>query len=459
MLAAARVPTPLPGREYFRAEALGEGACGAVMTVYDDDGGEWAAKRFVDGDDGTIDFTTLKEVALLALFRREALVHPHIVELHDMCEIDAMLCIVLPRLPTTLDSAIEGKAFRKQAEKLRVAQGLLSGVNVLHANGVMHRDIKTANVLLTNDMEPKLIDFSMAKVFAFTDAIAALEFGSDKKKKGKRKAKKHDENKGGENVAGAQNTGGCGTPAFMSPEVHRGEAYDGAKADMWSAGVCLMGLFNDSFHAEIVEVEREKLAHAKIAEVRAKLSPDKPLPSLLRRTLDPDVASRPSAREALLEVFALSGEKGEPPEEPLIRFLAGDAGESGKAKKTSRPGKEPSWFGFSTDEKEIKRWFDTFQLVNPLSRVAALAYLQSCRAANLAVTALSAVLLAGKMYEVEMPEPLDDLEFMHEWLDEMELETEELWTFDLDEYKEHEKAILRSMQYCLYVAPPAGAQR
>merc|ERR1712061_980977 len=98
-------------------------------------------------------------------------------------------------------------------------------------------------------------------------------------------------------------------------------------------------------------------------------------------------------------------------------------------------------------------------LRNPMTRVGAHAYLKRCQVAPVEganfVPPLSCVILAARLFEPEIPEPLDDLEFVPDWADEMELDEDELWDFDLEAYKEHELLILKSMGYCLYLAPPA----
>lgn len=194
-----------------------------------------------------------------------------------------------------------------------------------------------------------------------------------------------------------------------------------------------------------------------IATMRLKMSPDKPLPSLLRRLLDVDPAGRPTARDAFLEICALAGIVNPLPASTRIPFLVSsrDSGSSSSTKKSGKSGKEKSWFGYSDEEKEIKRWFDLFELWNPMTRVAALSYFLSCCSAGNSVSLLSCVILASRLYENELNDPLDDLDYMEDWADEMSIDLDEIWDFDVDEYKQHEMCILQSTGYCLYVAPPA----
>jgi len=367
--------------------------------------------------------------------------------------LESTLCQIMPKYPLTMESAIENKVLRKQSEKLKVARGFLNGLEFLHANGVMHRDLKTANVLLDDEFEAKIIDFSLAKIQPFVEAALAAPTPQAGKKE--KKKKKHDKHKELEAAVG-QNTGGIGTVGFMPPEISQDAVY-GLKADIWSLGVCLLGLFHEKFHAEVLEVEREREAHAMIADMRLKMSPDKPLPSLLRRLLDVDPAGRPTARDAFLEICAIAGIIDPLPASTRIPFLVSsrDSGSSSSTKKSGKAGKEKSWFGYSDEEKEIKRWFDLFELWNPMTRVAALSYFLSCCSAGNSVSLLSCVILASRLYENELNDPLDDLDYMEDWADEMSIDLDEIWAFDVDEYKQHEMCILQSTGYCLYVAPPA----
>ena len=62
---------PVKASEYYRASTLGEGSYGSVVTVYDDDGNEYAAKIFDEEEDedelGGIDVGTLREISMLRL--------------------------------------------------------------------------------------------------------------------------------------------------------------------------------------------------------------------------------------------------------------------------------------------------------------------------------------------------------------------------------------------------------
>jgi len=97
---------------------------------------------------------------------------------------------------------------------------LLASLEVCHNKGVAHRDLKPENLLLDEKFGLKLADFGLASVVSASATS----------------------NEGGEQAAGGPLltcATECGTRSYMSPEVMSRRPYDGAKADLWSAGVVL----------------------------------------------------------------------------------------------------------------------------------------------------------------------------------------------------------------------------
>lgn len=96
------------------------------------------------------------------------------------------------------------------AEALAYFKQLIYGLTYCHAFSIAHRDLKPENILIhgSNSHYVKIADWGMA---AFQTSYAQLETS-------------------------------CGSPHYASPEVIRGEPYDGEKADVWSAAVVLYAL-------------------------------------------------------------------------------------------------------------------------------------------------------------------------------------------------------------------------
>ena len=145
-----------------------------------------------------------------------ALTHPHIVTIYSVDHADGTDFIVM--------EYVEGKSLKETLEEgpLELASLLRLGIEVAdalaaaHAIGLIHRDVKPANILLTSQGSAKVLDFGIAKRIATASA---------------------------ETVAGTvtnitQAGMVVGTVAYMSPEQARGEVLDG-RGDVFSLGATL----------------------------------------------------------------------------------------------------------------------------------------------------------------------------------------------------------------------------
>ncbi|MCK4607346.1 MAG: protein kinase [candidate division Zixibacteria bacterium] len=108
-------------------------------------------------------------------------------------------------------------------ELLRIAEKIAAGLAAAHKLGIVHRDIKSDNIMIDEQGEPRILDFGLAK------PVDAGLFGGD----------------GGTNTMSGELTQEgkiLGTVSYMSPEQARGEAVD-ARSDCFSFGILLYRMF------------------------------------------------------------------------------------------------------------------------------------------------------------------------------------------------------------------------
>lgn len=448
----------IPYNTYHRTQSLGEGSFGSVVTVYNDDGEEFAMKLFApednDGEDEdeTLEVGALLEISILRLLRGSN-GHPNIIPLADIqCpEADeeeeegagtaGCLGMAMPLYPLgSLHQAVQQKSMiqSKQA-KICISHGLLSAVHHLHRNGIMHRDIKSDNVVLSQDgssIKPVLIDFSLVKI------VDATMYG--------------DSNNHFPPLTAAQPneptplTGGCGTPMYMAPEVYECEPY-GRKADMWSAGVVLLEVFQKNTIPDV----KTSQAHTLIKEGLDKLPMDKPFPTVARNLLQMNPDVRWSALQALEYMSQTFPECNDAPSTTIISLkeaLPFDDDDEEEEEENVAPPTTPGKKKKKKDpvlerrSRKVRQLCQELECVHPLSIHAAMCYCERMLELDEDLDDLSSsqsmldcVLLAHKVFEVEvvdMTSLTEDYKSFAEW--------------DLDTYRDNETTLLLMMDYCVY---------
>jgi len=148
------------------------------------------------------------------LFLREAqatarLNHPNIVTVYDADQEDGAFFITMELLEgQPLHVRLRDLGRLDPAEAMRIGEHVAEGLEYAHSRGVVHRDIKTANLFVTDDGVVKIMDFGLARMM--------------------------------EEVRRAE-TGIGGTPFYMAPEQVLGDEVD-PRADLYSLGVTLFEL-------------------------------------------------------------------------------------------------------------------------------------------------------------------------------------------------------------------------
>ncbi len=141
---------------------LGAGGMGEVYRARDTRLGREVAIKVLPAD-------KLSDPARRARFEQEAraiaaLNHPHIVTIHEIESTEGTDFIVMELVPgKTLDALIPRQGMRL-GEALRNAIPLADALAAAHAAGVVHRDLKPGNVMVTPDGVVKVLDFGLAKL-------------------------------------------------------------------------------------------------------------------------------------------------------------------------------------------------------------------------------------------------------------------------------------------------------
>lgn len=200
---------------------LGRGGMGVVYRARDSRiGRDVAIKTLTDGFSGNAD--------MLKRFYQEAgrtgnLRHPNIVIIYDFGDENGLPFIVMEYLDgDPLDKVIRDKDSVHLSVKLGIIEQICSALAYAHSQGMIHRDVKPANIIVQSDGLVKLLDFGIARA---------------------------DEDK----IDGGMTRTGTlvGTPAYMAPERLQGNPIDG-RSDIFALGVVLYQLLTSKlpFDAE-----------------------------------------------------------------------------------------------------------------------------------------------------------------------------------------------------------------
>ena len=197
--------------KYTISEVLGRGSMGTVYKGFDPHIHRTVAiktihKELLDGADA------LDSIA--ARFRNEAkavgrIMHPGVVAIYEFGEDEHCAYIAMEFVQgRSLDDVLALTPLLPQEQVLRIMDQLLDALAFAHAHGVWHRDVKPANLILTDGGQVKLTDFGVARI---SDANLT------------------------------QVSTAIGTPSYMAPEQFRGTGVD-HRADLFACGVVLYRL-------------------------------------------------------------------------------------------------------------------------------------------------------------------------------------------------------------------------
>jgi eukaryotic-like serine/threonine-protein kinase len=198
---------------------LGSGGMGDVYQATDSKLGRSVAIKFLPA-------AVAADADRLSRFRREAQVlaslnHPNIAHIYGLEESGETRCIVMELVEgETLQERIHGGPIPVD-ESLTIAKQIAEALEAAHEKGVIHRDLKPGNVMLTGDGRVKVLDFGLAKAYDANPSNPGMS------------------NSPTIASMAATNAGIImGTAGYMSPEQARGKNVD-RRADIWAFGAVL----------------------------------------------------------------------------------------------------------------------------------------------------------------------------------------------------------------------------
>jgi serine/threonine protein kinase len=196
---------------YRILEKLGEGGMGVVYKAHDTKLDRDVAIKFLPHQ--VVAREQQRERFVIEAQAAAALNHPNIATIYAIEEADGETFIVMEHIE---GQELKGKIAQGPLaidEAVTIATQIAEGLQAAHKKDIVHRDIKSSNIMLTESGQVKIMDFGLAKV------------------------------RGGLQVTREGTT--VGTTAYMSPEQARGDEVD-HRTDIWSFGVVLYEMLTGS---------------------------------------------------------------------------------------------------------------------------------------------------------------------------------------------------------------------
>jgi len=188
-----------------------------------------------------------------------------IVQLYEGWETPEFFYIVLENMEGgSLSELIENNGAIPEDQARNLFRQVLDGVDHLHKLGIAHRDLKTANILLSRcKTVAKLADFGLSNSFGETKRLSTK----------------------------------CGSPSYVPPELLSEDSYNASSSDIWSLGITLYAMLSSSL--PFTGLTRKELYKAiKSVSLKLPMSISLSARDLLSKLLHKDPSSRITLEEA-----------------------------------------------------------------------------------------------------------------------------------------------------------------
>uniref|UniRef100_A0A672Z5G5 Serine/threonine-protein kinase PLK n=1 Tax=Sphaeramia orbicularis TaxID=375764 RepID=A0A672Z5G5_9TELE len=262
---------PRTMKRYTRGRFLGKGGFAKCYEITDVDTKQVFAGKIVPKSLILKQHQREKMTSEIAIHK--SLNHSNIVGFHGFFEDDDFVFVVLEicRRRSLLELHKRRKAVTEPEARYYMIH-LLKGVQYLHNNRVIHRDLKLGNIFLNDDMDVKIGDFGLA---------TKIEFDGERKKTL------------------------CGTPNYIAPEVlcKKGHSYE---VDVWSLGCILYTLLvgKPPFETSCLKETYNRIKKNNYT-IPWHINPV--ASSLIKRMLHADPAQRPTISELISDEFFTTG--------------------------------------------------------------------------------------------------------------------------------------------------------
>ena len=269
-------PGTLIAGKYRIVEEVGAGGMGVVCKAEDLKLKRSVALKFLPPH--LMDSPELKERFLIEAQAAAALNHPNICTIHEVSESEDRPYIAMEYVEgeTLRDRVRKGPL--KPEEAVDIVSQVAAGLGEAHGKGIIHRDVKSANIMVTEKGQAKVMDFGLAKL------------------------------RGGSSLTKSETT--LGTVAYMSPEQARGEELD-QRTDIWSLGVVLYELLSGKLpfqgdHDQTIIYSILQKEPESLAKLRPGLAPE--LEHIVFQALTKKAADRYRTMEEFREDLAAIAE-------------------------------------------------------------------------------------------------------------------------------------------------------
>ncbi|WP_214365383.1 serine/threonine-protein kinase [Pseudonocardia sp. H11422] len=297
--------SPRIGNRYRLDERIGAGAMGAVWRGTDELLNRTVAIKELlaaaVSAPGAADAAEESRQRILREGRIGArLQHAHVISMFDVVVHDERPWLVMEYLPSRSLAAVLGeKGPMAPREAAAIGQQVADGLAAAHAAGVVHRDIKPGNVLIAEDGRAKITDFGVSRA---VDDVQLTRTGMI-----------------------------AGTPAFLAPEVARGQEPTSA-SDVFALGATLYAAVEGEPPFGLDDNAYALLHKVATGAVRPPTEAG-PLTALLMRLLSNDPEERPTASQARDALAAVAAGRS-----PAVAAPEGTGGATGTAVLPVGPG-------------------------------------------------------------------------------------------------------------------------